>query len=304
MEYIYAPLVVSLSTDPKPPSPSLPPNKPPPKLKTNSFCRWRCWPRWATRTSTCTLSGCVSHYTCACMHACALHQSSGLGPYTTRHTTHAHTTHSSLPSHPTSFIPLIPTQPNHTTLPTPHTQPQLGTYLAELAPHPIPKSQAFAVTCVAQVCFILTNPLWGAVGDRLGGAFLRFWRLVACVACMYAVVHSVAWHCVRIFPVPCPPPPQLNTPCQQTTNTGAQQRLRWNLAGVVLGCILPPLLFKLVQPGQMPLDFGYAAAAGLLMVRFVSMSVLVGWLDGNRVQCNSCVSIYHAHPLNQPSLNH
>jgi hypothetical protein len=63
---------------------------------------------------------------------------------------------------------------HHANNPNTHTRPshqrkQLGTYLAQLAPTPIPASQAFSVTCVAQVCFILTNPLWGLMGDRFGG---------------------------------------------------------------------------------------------------------------------------------------
>jgi MHS family proline/betaine transporter-like MFS transporter len=49
----------------------------------------------------------------------------------------------------------------------------LGTYLAELAPNPLRAAQAFSVTCVTQAIFIVGNPIWGSVGDSVGGPSKR-----------------------------------------------------------------------------------------------------------------------------------
>jgi len=54
----------------------------------------------------------------------------------------------------------------------------LGTYLAELAPNPLRAAQAFSVTCVTQAVFIVGNPLWGWVGDSVGGPSKRLrWNI-------------------------------------------------------------------------------------------------------------------------------
>jgi MFS family permease len=109
------------------------------KHVTTSSCRWCSWRRSTTPTSTSTSSGCVKRARFA-------------SPF------------SPIQTHPLTHPTYKPTS----------TSAQLGTYLAQLAPSPIPASEAFSVTCVAQVCFILTNPLWGALGDRFGGACLTW----------------------------------------------------------------------------------------------------------------------------------
>ena len=71
-------------------------------------------------------------------------------------------------------------------------------------------------------------------------------------------------------------------------NAGPAKRLRWNLAGVALGCLLPPLLFKMVQPGRLHLDFLYAAASGLLMVRRVCGVLLCSFISFCDASLCSC----------------
>jgi len=59
----------------------------------------------------------------------------------------------------------------------------VGTYMAQLAPHPIGAAASFSVLATMQVILILTGPLWGAVGDKYGGPKNRVvWLMVGVVA--------------------------------------------------------------------------------------------------------------------------
>jgi len=61
----------------------------------------------------------------------------------------------------------------------------VGTYMAQLAPHPIGAAASFSVLATMQVISILTGPLWGAVGDKYGGAKNRVvWLMAGVVAGM------------------------------------------------------------------------------------------------------------------------
>jgi hypothetical protein len=90
----------------------------------------------------------------------------------------------------------------------------VGTYMAELAPRPIGAAASFSILATMQIILILTGPLWGAVGDKYGGA---------------------------------------------------KNRVVWLMAGVVVGLIILPSAFSLLNRGGVRWAFTYAVLAGLTM---------------------------------------
>jgi len=66
----------------------------------------------------------------------------------------------------------------------------VGTYMAQLARFPIGAAASFSALATMQILLILTGPLWGAAGDRFGGAKKRVVWLIAGVAAGMIILPS------------------------------------------------------------------------------------------------------------------